>query len=155
MWANFSCASANFCVTFLNAVFRGPTAFSFRPEFSLTGHLFRLMLGVCYWEWSVVSGQCSVGSGAKLAMALGPLTCAARERGPLRWWAEKGDWDGGRMRVRSRTFHAAGSTNSAFFGMNSALFCFFLYEFCFFLHVFCCMLGGKPRFWAEKRVVSG
>jgi len=59
------------------------------------------------------------------------------------------------MRLRGRIFHAAGGTNSAFFGMNSALFCFFLYEFCFFLHVFCCMLGTKPRYSAEKRVVSG
>ena len=40
------------------------------------------MLGVCYWEWSVVSGQCSVGSGAKPAMALGPFPCSAlRENG--------------------------------------------------------------------------
>ena len=71
----------------------------------------------------MVSGQWSAGSGAKPAMAMGPLTWAARERGPLRWWAEKGDWDGGRMRVRGGIFPAAGSTNSALFGMNSALFC--------------------------------
>ena len=152
MWANFSYASANFCVTFLDAVFRGPTAFSFRPEFSLTGHLFRLMLGVCYWEWSVVSGQWSVGSGAKPAMALGPFTCstlsrsaihlpppdifghflpgtgdAARERGSLRWWS-------GERRPGERMDAGSGWYFSC---CRRYEFVFLLYEFCFFLHVFC------------------
>ena len=78
---------------------------------------------------------------------------AARERGSLRWWRRERRLDGRGMRVRERIFPAAGSTNSALFGMNSALFCSFLYEFCFILYVFCFVFGEKPRYWAENGVV--
>ena len=54
------------------------------------------MLGLCYWEWSVVSGQWSVGSGAKPAMAMGPFACSAlREKGDrCAGGQEKRDRDG-------------------------------------------------------------
>ena len=45
---------------------------------------------------------------------------------------EKGDWDGGGMRDRRGTFHAAGGTNSAFFGMSSSFFCTSSAFFCTF-----------------------
>ena len=83
MGANFSCASANFCVMFWEAFFRPGR----RPNVSLTRRIVLLMLG--RWSSGVFSFQFSVFSGKESQTGAGNgfvrLLDAARERGSLRW----------------------------------------------------------------------
>ena len=118
-----------------------------------------MLLGVFSFQWSVSAtadqpkgrfsgkrSQTGDGNGSVR------LLCAARERGPLRWWT--GETRPGRRRDAGSGwyFSCCRRYEFCFFWYE---FCSFLYEFVFFLHVLCCMFGNDPRYSAKKRVFGG
>ena len=147
MGANFFGMNANFCVMFWEAFFR----LGRRPEpgskCSLTCHIFRLMLGECSRECSVVSRRWEGDPNRRWHWVRSPaLRCAGKGIAAL---VERGKETG---TAEGWYFSCCRGYEFCFIWYE---FCSFLYEFCFILYVFCFVFGEKPRYSAEKRGPMG
>jgi hypothetical protein len=105
-----------------------------------------MLLGVVSGQWSVVSGKWSQTGDGNGSVR---LLCAARERGPLRWWT--GETRPGRRRDAGSGWY--------FSCCRRYEFCFIWYEFCSFLLFFVRVLLYFVRFllrvfWEKPRFLG-
>ena len=126
-------------------VIRGSLAFSFRPEFSLTDQIVRLLLCVCCGECSVFGVRLSVGRRVNPAMA--SLTCSTRRENGDRCAGgeEKGDRAGGKAEGYGfdGVFFLPPEERVRLFLVGVLLF---FVRVLLFLDVFCFVFRQEPRY---------